>query len=315
MSHVPQLLRALLFRTAAVALMAVVICTGSAVQPAEAQILSRIAGGFSPLMPMPSYMGEARVTPVWSQIEGGTNTLGSPFAYSWGLRETFGMTRSYLFIDTMVRFQISRVSFRLHYEPREFVGKDHFRHIESQPKGEARFEYSGIRLGLDFDVLQWGRSRIGFDLDYSTYSPVFTESIETGHAVLVPNPTPPPDLIPALGRGKKLIGETPATFGFHITYIPGWNFYGFAPMAETHCRWPLRFISETDLTDLEFAVGLKAPETLLGSFAVKAGYRQTNIKWRDNQIFSVDPAAFGDSAPSEMDVTIGNWFGELAYYY
>ncbi|MBI5569528.1 MAG: hypothetical protein HY914_06235 [Desulfomonile tiedjei] len=311
----PKLQRALWFWPAVVALMGVLICTGPVVQPGEAQILSRIAGGASPLMPMPSIMGEAKATPVWSQIEGGNNTLGAPINYSWGLRETFGMTRSYLFIDTMVRFQISRVSFRLHYEPREFVGTAHFRHDSTLPKAEARLEYSGIRLGLDFDILQWGRSRIGVDVDYNTYSPVFTEAIQTGHLVLAPNPTPPPDLIAVPARGKKMVGETPATFGFHITYIPGWNFYGFAPMAETRCRWPLRFLSQTDLTDLEFAVGLKAPETLLGSFAVKGGYRQTNLKWSDNQIFSLTLVDFGVSTPTDLDVTIGNWFGELAYYY
>ena len=284
MVQVPISRGALRFWIVVIALVTGMTFVGPGLRSGEAQILSRIAGGFSPLMPMPPVMGEARVRPVGTWIENGTVRLGQN-RKSWNLKDQFRMNRTYLFIDTMVRFQISRVSLRFNYEPREFVGV--------APTGptlttysEARLDYTGIRLGLDLDVFQWGRSRIGANVDYSLYKPIFTRTIPDDHPTFC----------------EKIIGEAPATLGFHIMYIPTWNFYGFAPLFETRCRWPAQFLSTTSETDLEFAVGLKSPETVLGSFSVNCGYRQTKLKCSGGHIIdfsTVNLTATPPTGPTE----------------
>jgi hypothetical protein len=165
--------------------------------------------------------------------------------------------------------------------------------------GVAAFDYTGLRLGGDFDVVRWNGSRVGIDMDYDLYHPQLSvtsflrlQGGQTGAVILT--------------------GPTALTLGFHVVYNPSYNLYGITPIAEGRARWS---ISGSDVTDWEVAGGLKSPETPLGTVAVRSGYRHTNISFRDLGIAPVSAPLPEPTVRAQVEVTMGGWFGELVYYY
>lgn len=240
----------------------------------------------SPLVFIPHLQGELQVKPIWVRIESGQQTLPS-VGTAWNLRNQFGLDETPLFVDIMCRFQISRFSLRIVYEIRDFVGKKKVVDRPDQPEAEARFSYTGIRLGGDFDIFQRYKTRVGMNMDYDLFPPIFNEAVQT------------------IG-GKKISGPAALTLGIHAVYNPITNFYGLSPVVEARVSWP---ILGTEVTDLELAIGVKAPETVLGSLALKGGYRRTNVEFKDRQMFNGVPVSTG------FDAIMRGWFAELAYYY
>jgi len=174
---------------------------------------------------------------------------------------------------------------------RDYIGTRPVTNVPDRPYGEARFEYTGLRLGGDLDVVQWGRSRVGVNMDYDLYVPDFRASInETTR----------------FSPGKQINGTSALTLGVHAVYNPTFNLYGISSVGEVRARWP---ILGTEITDWEVSAGLKSAETALGSVALRGGYRRTNIEFYDTETYN------GAGVSTEFNAAIGGWFGEMVYYY
>jgi len=243
--------------------------------------------GQYPLVFLPGLQGEFKCSVIRTGIESGKQVIPSD-NISWDLKKDFNMNRQYLFADLMVGLRAGRFGVRAHWETREFVGLDRYQGNPDLPVSTARLEYSGIRVGADVYLFQWRGLRVGINADYNLYRPIFSEGIRTG-----------------LG-GKKIIGETPTTAGLHVFYGPSVNFYDFSPVLEARCRWP---VAGTELTDLEFSAGVNGPDTVLGSVALKFGYRSTSLEFPAVQHYN------GVQVRTVFDALFTGWFGELAYYY
>jgi len=235
-----------------------------------------LADSLSPLVYPPCFQAETKVAPVWMFI--GSGTLTAPGQGTWTLREDFGLSRGALFLDTMVRLQAGALSVRVHYEPRAFIAN---LGVPDNPTvtGRTDLEYSGVRLGGDFDLVRSKTSRVGLDLDYQCYAPMFTQTVQ-------------------LQAPISVVGENPFTLGAHAVYNPIRNLWGISGIFEIRGRWT---ISGASVTDMDASLGLKSPETVLGSVALKSGYRRTAIEFNDSH--------------NNFETVLSGWFGELAYYY
>ena len=257
---------------------------------AVAQDFPGLLDAFSPLFSFPRLEAEARVTPIWTSLLY-ANLVVPSLQVSWDLKDDFALEPNVLFLDSMLRIQVGRFSFRTHYNLRDYKGSTPVTNLPNRPFGEARFDYSGLRLGGDFDVFQWGRSRVGVNMDYDLYAPNFTASINQG------NPA---------SAGKQINGTAALTLGMHVVYNPTFSVYGISGIGEARARWP---IMGTEVTDWEVSAGLKSAETVLGSVALRSGYRRTSITFHDTEVYN------NVGASTEFDAAIGGWFGEMVYYY
>jgi hypothetical protein len=253
----------------------------------EAQVFSRLAETVSPLVCSSFFQAEFSLKPVWMKVASGRKEIPD-LGLSWDLRDDFALVDPGLFTDLDFRVQVSRVSFRVHASFRDFKGTEQFRDQRNQPKAEARLEYSGIRLGADLDLLQGERSRLGVNIDWDQFSPLFSESIQTR-------------------GGAKLVGSAAATAGLHVLYFPPRQFYGVSAVLEARARWPLTGL--TSVTDIEISGGLKGPETAFGAVALKIGYRVTSLAFEGGQTYDNRPVSV------KFRATIDGVFGEFVYYY
>jgi hypothetical protein len=231
---------------------------------------------FSPLVFPPCFQGEAKVAPIWMFVGSGSlNTVGQG---ELNLRDDFGLTGGRLFLDAMIRLQAGAFSLRVYYEPRAFTIDSH---VQNNPQltGRTEFEYSGVRIGGDLDLVRKRTSRVGIDMDYQFYRPVFTQTIRPQAAA-------------------QVIGDNPLTMGAHAVYNPITNLWGISGIFEIRGRWS---VSGASIADMDASIGVKSPETVLGSVALKSGYRRTAIEFNDNQ--------------NNFETVLSGWFGELAYYY
>lgn len=254
------------------------ICLGAGflAQPAAAQSFG--LDSFSPLVWLPGLEGEVKVRPILVHVGSGT-VSGED---GGNLRDTFKLNQNEVFLDTTVRLQLSRLSIRGTYSPRDFAA---YRPPDSGqvfPK-QARLSYTGLVLGADFDVIQWNRTRLGIDVDYDVYTPSFTFPIPNNNSL-------------------KISGDNAVTLGFHASYNPLRTLWGMSGIAELRARWP---ISETQVTDWEIAAGIASPSTVIGSWSLMAGYRNTRLSFKEDR---------GPGRHS-IDATFEGWFGQLAYYY
>ena len=187
-----------------------------------------------------------------------------------------------VFLDFMTRFQLGRFSSRTYFERREFLGN---RVVEAGTNADAALDYWGWRQGGDVDIFLGNKSRVGFNIDYSFYGPVFTIFKDTGSSS-----TPP----------LKIKGPNQSwTLGAHAVYNPTWNIFGMSAVAEAWARWP---IGGTSVTDYQVSGGLKWPDTVLGSFSVQAGYRSTSV-------------SFSEDSKGNVNATWDGVFGSISYYY
>lgn len=257
--------------------------------PASAQFFSGLANYFSPLVYIPPVQGEFKVRPIFTSITSGT--FGYPeLGLSWDLRDDFGLNSTAAFVDIMGRLQVGMVSGRVNLDIRNFSGTVQSPYLPNNTvRSDAQFDYGGFRLGMDFDPLQWGRSRIGANLDYYLYQPRFIESI-----------------INTANNTDISSGDTPLTLGFHVVLIPSAAWNGVTGIFEGRASWS---VFGTSTTDWEVSGGIKFPETVLGAVGLKAGYRYTHLDFKDEEFFN------GQEVLGEFDIAFAGWFGELVYYY
>lgn len=240
--------------------------------PATAQYFG-IADWCSPLVWYPGVEGDVKVRLVWANV--GSGSVSGPEGGS--LTDTFHMTKESLFIDSMVRFQVSRVSIRTLYEPRDFSG------FRSGFGTEARLTYSGLRLGGDLDIVQWNKTRLGLNMDYDFYALKFTY---------------PSNLSPF---PRSINGTNALTAGLHGVYNPLKTLFGVSGMVEGRVRWP---VTGSEVTDWEISAGIAGPSTMMGSWSLTAGYRNTQVSFKAVDFPEVT-----------FDAVFNGWFSEFAFYY
>jgi len=256
---------------------------------AVAQDFPGLLDPFSPIFAFPRLEAEAKVSLIGTRLLSGKVVVPS-LQRSWDLKDDFAVEPNALFLDSMVRLQVGRLSFRTYYNVRDYKGTT-LTTLPNRPVGEARLDYSGLRLGADFDVFQWGRSRVGVNMDYDLYVPNFTWNITDDNRA---------------STAKQINGQAALTLGVHAVYNPTYCLYGISGVAEARARWP---IMGAEVTDWEISAGLKSAETALGSVALRGGYRRTSISFHDSEIYN------SVGASTEFDAVIGGGFGEVVYYY
>jgi hypothetical protein len=276
----------------AVSLGIVILSLGPGLPLASAQWLGWLTGGPSPLFSYPRLEGELRVAPTYMAIVSGKNTLPSR-GLSWDLKNQFDMGRERWFVDIWGKLQVGAFAVRLECEPRDFVGVTRFRKIPTERIGEARLDFTGLKVGVDFDFFNRYGVKMGVNADYYCYLPHFSESIQTNWG------------------GKRIDGEAPVTFGGHLLVTAPAQFSGLAPVFEARASWPFSAFTSAELTDLKISGGLRGPTTVLGTVGLMAGYRRTGLAFSDLQIFDSGATLI----KSHFDVVMAGWFVELAYFY
>lgn len=242
----------------------------------------------SPFVVLPPLQAELQLRPIWVTLESGHQTIPTS-QITWDLRSQFDLNQTNPFLDIIGRLQGSRLSFRAAYEQRDFssrvavVGRPDLAWVET------RFNCTGVQVGGEFDIVQRGRTRAGINLDWHIVQPMFNEGAQT------------------LG-GKLISGPTAVTLGAHAAYNPTAWYCGFSPVAEARAVWP---IAGTQVTDWEVSLGVKTPETVLGTTALMGGYRRTSIEFSDHRHQMWNNII----VPTNLDVVLGGWFVELTYFY
>jgi len=254
---------------------------------AAAQDLFGIGNPGSPYIFFSGIEGEARITPIWMQVSSGKQTVPAIGAV-WHLRDTFAIRQGHFFLDTMLKVGARRIFARTHYEPREFVGNTNFMNSPFASEAQARLEYSGLRIGGDVDLLRRFGAVAGIDIDYDLYRPVFSESIRTP------------------GGGKKIEGPNALTVGFHFGYGRLISPYGLAVVCDGRSRWS---VSGTQVNDYEIGGGLRGPDSMLGAWAVKFGYRQTSLEFPRPQMFS------GLAVSTHFEAVMSGWYVQFNFFY
>lgn len=264
-----------------------------------AQDFPGLANPFSPVFSFPPLQGEATASLVWMNLLKGKVVSATPAVQlSRDFKDSWGMDPGALFLDAMVRLQVGALSARLNYAMRYFKG-DRFKDNIAEASGVNRvaaFDYTGLRIGGDLDVYRCGRSRVGIDMDYDLYHPVFDVTTRQNNN--------------NNWGWSELTGPSALTLGFHVVYNPSYNLYGFSVVAEGRARWT---VVGSQVTDWQVSAGLKGPETVLGSVALLTGYRATTISFTDR--LTALETNFQAPFRATVDVSMGGWFGEFAYYY
>lgn len=242
----------------------------------------------SPFVVLPPLQAELQLRPIWVTLESGHQTIPTS-QITWDLRSHFDLNQTNLFLDIIGRLQGGRFSFRGVYEQRDFTSRVAVVGRPDLAWAETRFGYAGVQVGGEFDIVQRGRTRAGINLDWYIWRPLFNEGAQT------------------LG-GKSLSGGTPVTLGAHAAYNPTAWYCGFSPVAEARVAWP---IAGTQVTDWEVSLGVKTPETVLGTPALMGGYRRTSIEFSDHRHQRWNNII----VPTNLDVVLGGWFVELTYFY
>ncbi len=241
---------------------------------------------FTPFVITPGISGEYRARVVFSRITGGSQKIPD-IDLSLDLRDDFKLTEEPLNVDQEFRFRFWRISVRTQASMRDFSAVQPARNTPGSPMAEARLETSGFRIGADFDVLNWGRTRLGINVDQDLGSPVFTEAVFTA------------------GGGKKLQGDAPFTAGVHGTFSPPGYLFGISPIIEAKGMWP---ISGSELTGFEISGGISSAPTMLGSLSLQGGFIQTHLSFTGQQLY------FGNYYETELEVTTQGWFAQLSLY-
>jgi hypothetical protein len=228
-----------------------------------------LANPLSPLVLPPCFQGEVKARPIFELVT--EQTFRAPkLGAVLDLEKDLGFDDQFTIVEVMVRAQIASLSVRADYESPLSTSRSGLGHLDWPP----------FRMGLDLDLLDCRTCRIGVNGDVYWERP--------GLSVI----------LPIIGS-RFITWNRPITAGIHVAFNPpGWG--GLAPSFDSRVRWPLT--QNSRLTEFEIAGGLRTPQTVLGSTAVRGGWRYTRIELRN-------------SDPSELDFTWSGIFGELVYFY
>lgn len=199
----------------------------------------------SPYVWPPSFGAELSVRPIivyWAE-----GTVSDPSgSFSLDFHRDLGFVERIVMVEGTARFQLSRFSLRGNYTGfvRNYWGS------------HGNLDWPEFRIGADLDLVQCNGLRVGVNADGSPWSrPRFSFSR------------------PGIGA-HSIEGGRPVSAGVHVAWNPpGWG--GLAPSFEARARWPIR--EATKVTEYEVAGGLKTPATVLGTSALRGGWRYTHL--------------------------------------
>jgi hypothetical protein len=137
-----------------------------------------------------------------------------------------------------------------------------------------------IWFGADYDVIERDAWRAGLTFDVTPIYPKFT---------IAPNPV----------AAVHFEAVRPATLGLFFLFKPR-DMGGMTPSIEARARRGVRTGSR--MNEAELAVGIKTPETVLGTVALRGGWRYTTIECYDEKDHVIRP-------------TFSAYFLEMVHYY
>lgn len=300
------------------ALGAVIFCILCSPVNSQAQILSNaysnanatlnsffsedIPGAFNAAMPLlfpPYFGGEIRIRPTSMNLMKGEAKLGTSNGFGgqdkwydleidkYNNQTVLGLSSKGSYIETMLRLQFSRLSLRGYVNA----------YLREIPATDGDIDWFTYRFGADLDIVNSYGFRIGpaIDLYPETFTTRFYNLERDGK------------------RGISIKPYSPVTIGFYAAYNP-FTSWAVSPTAEIRFQWPWPYRQGEELggrplqlTNWEYAVGLKLPKTVLGSTGIRFGYTETKVEFA------------GGKGSSNRGIPVSiQWsgiFGELVWLY
>jgi hypothetical protein len=175
------------------------------------------------------------------------------------------------------------------------------------PAVYGRVGWIDYSLGLDFDIINSYGIIFGINADMYA-SPDLTYNAESGLAN--------PPLGTSYGfsaSGGKITGNTPITYGIHASYNP-FNSWIVSPTIEFRYNWPYQNRpgqslagNASQLTQWEYAVGLKLPKTVLGSSGLRFGRRESLLQFAGAQ--------GSNNRSAVITLQTAGYFGDFVWFY
>jgi hypothetical protein len=235
-----------------------------------------LPGAFDSMMPLlfpPYFGGEIHIRPYFYGLTKGEIN-----------GKDLGLSGNGVYVENMVRFQFSRLSFRTYWNV----------YIQGIPENTGYVNWSDWRLGADLDVVNSYGVRLGATFDYYIERP----TLKFGQNSVVANRL-------NLVSNGQIVANPPLTFGIVAAYNP-FTSWTVSPSFEFRYDWPFQNNS-SKITQWECAIGLKLPKTVLGSTGVRFGYRETEVVFG-----SGDNTTLRDA---KVTLVTAGYFGELVWFY
>lgn len=253
-----------------------------------------------PLLFPPYFGGEVHVRPYFFGLHSGEINVPDigPIDLE-GVRKTgpnagnggIGLSSKGADVEFMGRLQFSRLSFRGYWNLnlREIQGNS------------GEIDWIDYRFGADFDIVNSYGVTFGINADVYE-SPGLKYNAISGLATKL-----------SPGVGGTITGNTPITYGIHASYNP-FNSWIVSPTLEFRYEWPYQnrpgetlAANASQLTQWEYAIGLKLPKTVLGSSGIRFGNRQSVLE------FAGDKGSKDRS--SVVTLEYGGYFGDFVWFY
>jgi hypothetical protein len=196
------------------------------------------------------------------------------------------LSRTGSYIESMLRFQIGRISFRGYYNI----------DLQRVDSTVVSVNWYNWRLGADLDVINWRGLRIGATYDYYPERPY----------VILNSPHLPSSV------AVKICADPPQTLGLVASFSPCES-CSVAPSVEFRYQWPFGTNSDiwttttSQITQWELSAGFVIPRTVIGQSGVRFGYRGTDL-------YSGCGMSVNDRK-WVIDLSTSAYFGEFVWFY
>lgn len=219
-----------------------------------------VANPMAPMVSPPYFTGEARIRPIWQTLISG-EYRDPTTGLSLNFTQDLGFAERGVVLESMARFQFSRLSGRIHYEA----------NINAIKGNLGFFDWPDVRYGVDVDLICNKGFRLGLDADMNRFGTFFAFGL--------------PD-----GTSGVVTAGIPVTMGVHTAYNPT-GYCGLSSSFEARFRWPIGTGSR--ITEAEVTAGIKAPTTIIGISAIRGGWRYMEIRSSDHVGREVDVKTSG----------------------
>jgi hypothetical protein len=257
-----------------------------------------LPGAFDNAMPLlfpPYFGGEVHVRPYFFGLVNGEIVLPDGTKIDLEGRtgnNGIGLSSKGSLVEFMGRFQLSRLSLRAYYNI----------DLRRIPANYGEVGWMDYRLGLDLDII-------------NSYGVIFGINADMFESPYLRYETSPirPGLAEVLGGPGKITGNTPITYGIHVSYNP-FDSWIVSPTIEFRYNWPYENRpgqslagNASQLTQWEYAVGLKLPKTVLGSSGLRFGYRDSILQFAGAQ--------GSNDRSSVITLQTAGYFGDFVWFY
>jgi hypothetical protein len=211
-----------------------------------------------------------------------------------------GLSSKGSLVEFMGRFQLSRLSLRAYYNY----------DLRRIPANYGAVGWMDYRLGLDLDIINSYGVIFGINADMYE-SPSLKYNSNSGLATNSPKNSNGDAYFKSVGG--TITGNTPITYGIHASYNP-FNSWIVSPTIEFRYQWPYENRpgqslagNASQLSQWEYAVGLKLPKTVLGSSGLRFGYRDSILQFAGGQ--------GSDNRSAVITLQTAGYFGDFVWFY